>query len=162
MNKKSILSIVAALVLAAAGFLFAYSRASAPRAELAPAVTPDAGTAGPSIPMVSAEERAEYLKQQVSIAELAASEDSFTDATGQVRAVPGLLAVTGEIENKGAKGIKDIVLTIYPENDKGEVIASYQHDVTLGKVLKPGEKREFRFTIPSRGGMSAKLRHKLD
>ncbi|MBI4817194.1 MAG: hypothetical protein HY791_13105, partial [Deltaproteobacteria bacterium] len=141
------------------GLYFAWSRTTTdPPAKLVASV--DAGVAG--LVMVTAEEREGYIGAFIRVSALRAEGDTYVGPDGQVKEVGGLLAVTGTISNDGEKGIQDLVLTILPADTSGKVVASYQHDVSGGRVLKPGAKKSFRFTIPSRTGVPAQIQHRVE
>lgn len=155
-------SLTIALVFVVAGGLLAYaffrSQDDGPKTTNKPEFTQrDAGVA--KVVHMSEEERKKYVQDHISIDAIDIVPNMKPDGDAPV---PGLLEVKGTVMNNGDKEIDRVFLHVFPMDDAGEVIGSHIENVARkGGFLKPGERRDFAFTIPERKEYAGKFNHML-
>lgn len=123
-------------------------------------VTPEAprvekaGAAGP----MTEEERLAYLESSVRVRDMAVRATKKPDSE---EVVPGLLEVTGVLENQGDRPLEKAVVVVYPKDAAGEVIGGHYENVIIRGALQPGESRNFRFAIPDKKEFGGEFTHGL-
>lgn len=150
-----------AIVLAlAAGGAYLYLAAG----DVSAPVEPDPGAGegrdadSPRGPMTEAE-RVAYVKRHVKVEGLRIGPDLQPDGETPV---PGLLSVQGEVVNGGERAVSKVILTVLPKDAKGEVLSAHVEDVAKkGPALGPGDRREFRFTIPDKKSFEGDFGYEL-
>lgn len=109
-------------------------------------------------PMTEAE-RVAYVKGFVRVDGLEIGPDM--GPSGDTR-VPGLLRVKGSVVNAGERAVDKVVLTVFPQDAGGEVIAVHVEDVAKkGGPLGPGQTRAFAFTIPDKKAFEGAFDYEL-
>lgn len=146
-------AIAVSAFLAVAGLLvFTFLQDRSPPS---PSPKPEAALDGP----MTEEERRAYVRAHVKVEDLEIGPDLKAGAEDPVA---GLLRVRGQMVNTGGRAVERVIFALYPKDEEGRVIASHLHDaVRQGGPLEPGERRDFRFTIPNRGGAGGAFDHEL-
>jgi len=105
------------------------------------------------------EERRKYIAHFVEVSDLSVDPDTKSAEDGGVTVVPGLLRVTGVVENKGDEPVDEIVLILHPLGETNEVLSTYSEDIAGGRPLAPGQKKPFKFLIPEKKEYGGRFLH---
>lgn len=104
--------------------------------------------------------RADYLRTKVTLADVRLTAASVPGADA---AVPGLLAVQGEVTNAGEYRLSELTLVFSILKADGAVRSTYFENLAA-RPIQPGEVRAFVFRIPAGSGSGAglpKFSHRL-
>lgn len=105
------------------------------------------------------EERAEYIKANVTVTDLKIVPDT---KPGLDEVVPGLLRVVGTVSNNGPRPLAKAYLHIFPKDKMGKVLGSHIENLAKkGGPMAPGESREIRFLIPEKKEFAGDFGHDL-
>jgi hypothetical protein len=159
-STKVVIAFVAALVLAAVlGVVHWLRTTSNPAADIANTPLGDAVKNA----LVPEEQRREYIKKFVTVEELAIGPDLKPGEDGGLSSepVPGLLRVTGHVNNKGEQQIDKVVLVVHPLTNTNDVLGTYVESIVNKSPLGPGERRAFKFEIPEKKGFEGRFLHDL-
>ncbi len=149
MGKVRLLALVILVGAAALGFYLLRN----PKSELPAVASQDAGPGG-----MTDEEREAYVKEFVAVSDVKVGPDTKPNSTEEV---PGLLRVTGQVRNNGARSVDKIVFSFFPKDDAGAVLGAYVENLAKTAPLAPGASRPFFFQIPKKPNFNGTFDHQL-